>query len=117
MQAVKVERKKRVTKQNKREGESIMNFQTKEDQKAGVLNNPKEEKEYSSTEKINKALKLLDEVAKEKKEELNQLIIEKYSNIKDMMNEATESYKEVVEKTKQNLNEVMTSGEEKAKEI
>lgn len=74
-------------------------------------------KEHGSTQKIHEALALLDEVAKEKKAEINQLIREKYSNIHEIMDEAKDTYREVVEKTKQNLSEAVTGGEEKIKEI
>jgi ElaB/YqjD/DUF883 family membrane-anchored ribosome-binding protein len=74
-------------------------------------------KEQSSTQKIHYALTLLDEVAKEKKAEINQLIREKYSNIQEIMDEAKNTYREVVEKTKQNLSGAIMGGEEKIKEI
>jgi ElaB/YqjD/DUF883 family membrane-anchored ribosome-binding protein len=73
--------------------------------------------ESDTTEKINRALQLLDEVAQEKKEAVSQLINEKYSNIKEMMNQTSESYKEVIEKAKQSLAETMVHGEERYKDI
>ncbi|MCF6158747.1 MAG: DUF883 domain-containing protein [wastewater metagenome] len=77
----------------------------------------KEEKAISANEKINRALQLLDEAAREKKEELNHLISEKYSNVREFMNQTAETYKGVIDKTKHSIDEAMISGEERIKEM
>lgn len=96
-----------------------MSNRTKRHSKAGKLKNQKKSviREHGGTQKINEALELLDELAKEKRSEINQLISEKYSNIQGIMDESKNIYKETVKKTKQGLSEAMVSGEEKIKEI
>lgn len=102
-----------------------MNYRTKENPKGGtaVPHNPKEEsatkkvREHGSSWKIDEALQLLDEAAKEKKEEIGHLMTEKYSNIKEVFHEATRSYTEVIEETKRNISDAVTTGEEKLKEM
>ncbi|MCF6157283.1 MAG: DUF883 domain-containing protein [wastewater metagenome] len=74
-------------------------------------------RKHGSTWKIDEALQLLDEAAREKKEELGRLMTEKYSDIKEALNDATKSYREVVEKTKRSMNDTVTTGEEKMREI
>lgn len=102
-----------------------MGYQVKENPKGSrdALVNPEESriakkaKEHRGTWKIHEALQLLDEAAKEKKEELGQLLAEKYSQVRDVMYEATESYKEVVLETRHSLNKVVSDGEERIKEV
>lgn len=91
-----------------------MNQQTHEGQRKNIGGEPMS---LSTAEKIDRALYLLDEAAKEKKEELGRLIDEKYSNIKNIMSQTTDSYKETLERTKQNLTEAMASGEARVKEM
>lgn len=77
----------------------------------------KQVKEHRGGWKINEALQLLDEAAKEKQGELSRLITEKYANIREAMTEATRSYTEAVSRTRQNLSETVSVGEEKLKEM
>jgi len=78
-----------------------MSKRTKRHSKAGKLKNQKKSiaREQGSTQKIHEALELLDELAKEKRSEINQLISEKYSNIQEILDESKNIYKETVEKT------------------
>jgi ElaB/YqjD/DUF883 family membrane-anchored ribosome-binding protein len=55
---------------------------------------------------INQALDILNKEAKGKRDEINRLISEKYSNLKDM-----------IEETKRGVKESVVHGEEKAKEL
>lgn len=55
-------------------------------------------KVLGGNEKITEALKLLDEAAKEKKDELRELIAEKYENLKEATGRARELS---IEKTKE----------------
>lgn len=96
-----------------------MSNRTKRHSRAGKLKNQKKSviREHAGTQKINEALELLDEVAKEKRSEINRLISEKYSNIQGIMDESKNIYRKTMEKTRQGLSEAVVHGEEKIKEI
>lgn len=79
-----------------------MNDQTKEAQK-GKLN-------------IDEALEFLNREVKGRKDEINRLITEKYSNLKEIMSQLYPS-KETIGKAKQKVTEVVAGGQEKAKEM
>lgn len=86
----------------------------------GEPGNPPERgstREHGSMQKIDEALALLNEVAKEKKTEIDQLIREEYSNIQEIMGGIKDTYTEVIEKTKQNISGAVAGGEERIKEI
>lgn len=70
-----------------------------------------------SNGKISEALELLNEAAKEKKDELKGLITDRYSHIKEAMTSGAEHGKEIIKKTKDFAQEAMVEGEEKVKEV
>ncbi len=71
----------------------------------------------TSNAKISEALELLNEAAREKKEELTGLMANKYAHIREVMTAGVISGKEFL-KHNQNLGqEALVKGQEKAKEI
>lgn len=69
------------------------------------------------TLKIEEALEFLNSKLKGKRDEIDRLINEKYSNLKEMIRGATDSSKEMMEKTKQTMEEAIGTGGEKAKKM
>ncbi|GAB61290.1 MAG: DUF883 domain-containing protein [Candidatus Jettenia sp.] len=63
--------------------------------------------------KIDEALEFLNRELAGKKDEINRLISEKYSNLKEIIGTG----KEMMEKTKQTLEDAVGKGEEKVKEM
>ena len=70
-----------------------------------------------SSGKISEALELLNEAAKEKREELTGLLKDKYSHIKQAVTAGKDYSKEVFDKTKELAGDVLVKGKEKAKEV
>ncbi|MCR4336360.1 MAG: DUF883 domain-containing protein [Candidatus Omnitrophica bacterium] len=71
----------------------------------------------TSSGKISEALELLNEAAKEKKDELKGLLTDKYSHIKQAMAAGTEQGKQILEKAKHLTQDAIVGGEEKIKEV
>jgi ElaB/YqjD/DUF883 family membrane-anchored ribosome-binding protein len=73
-----------------------------------------------NNKKINEALDLLNEAAKEKKDEVYKLIGEKYLNIKDSILEAFSESKTVIDDAKKSVSDAVVNGvqagQEKIKE-
>lgn len=70
----------------------------------------------SSNEKLAEALELINEALKQKKDEMWELISDKYSDIKDFFEDKVEEGKTVVNKTKKNTLKAVEEGEETVKE-
>ncbi|MBI3986091.1 MAG: hypothetical protein HY343_04185 [Lentisphaerae bacterium] len=75
----------------------------------------------SSNEKITEALKLLEEAAKDKKDELKNLVVSKYGNLKEVLVDAEQNVSESFLTLKKRATEAALrakdAGQEKAKEI
>ncbi|MBF0483124.1 MAG: DUF883 family protein [Candidatus Omnitrophica bacterium] len=71
----------------------------------------------ASSTKISEALELLNEAAKEKKDELKNLMVNKYAHIKEAMNAEVDQGKAALQQTKDMAQKVMVEGKEKVKEI
>lgn len=69
------------------------------------------------TLRIEEALEFLNSKLEGKRDEIDRLINEKYSNLKEVIRGATDSGKEMMEKTKQTMEEAVGKGEERAKEM
>jgi ElaB/YqjD/DUF883 family membrane-anchored ribosome-binding protein len=74
----------------------------------------KEQQEKGDTSKIDEALEFLNKEVKGKKNEIDRLISEKYSDIKTIMIKGVEGH-ELLEKIKKSWGDTMTSGEQKLK--
>lgn len=70
----------------------------------------------TSSGKITEALELLNEAAKEKKDELKGLLTDKYSHIKQAMAAGTEHGKEVLDKARYLAQDAIGEGEKIIKE-
>lgn len=66
--------------------------------------------------KISEALELLNEAAREKKEELKGALSDRYQHIRQALSVGTEQGKEIIEKAKQLAADTITKGEKKIKE-
>jgi ElaB/YqjD/DUF883 family membrane-anchored ribosome-binding protein len=71
----------------------------------------------TSTAKISEALELLNEAAKEKKDELKDLMVNRYSHIRDAMATGVEHQKEVLKHAQAIAQRAIVQGKEKAKDI
>lgn len=71
---------------------------------------------YNSTRKIDEALQLLNEAAKDKKDELRRLLGEKYSDIRETLTEVALSNREVLDRVKRVAAETIEEGQERAAE-
>jgi len=67
----------------------------------------------TSTAKISEALDLLNEAAKEKKDELKGLMSNRYAHIREAMTSGVEHGKEILKHTQDMAQETMTQGKEK----
>ena len=67
--------------------------------------------------KIAEALELLNEAAKEKKDELEVLFTDKYSHIKQAIVAGTEQGKKIYDKAKSLTHDAIIEGEEKIKKV
>jgi ElaB/YqjD/DUF883 family membrane-anchored ribosome-binding protein len=67
--------------------------------------------------KIDEALQLLNEAARDKKDELRRLLGEKYLNIKDALTEVAMSNKDVLEDVKRMAADRIAEGREKVEEV
>ena len=74
------------------------------------------ENTFNSNKKIDEALHLLNEAAKEKKEELRQLLGEKYSHIKETLTEVALNNKEVLGRVKRITQDTLQDGQERIAE-
>jgi ElaB/YqjD/DUF883 family membrane-anchored ribosome-binding protein len=76
---------------------------------------------HSGGDKITEALKLLEEAAKDKREELRHLVTDKYVNLKQVVGTASGSMKDSMDVVKRRAAEAATHardvGEEKAREL
>ena len=70
----------------------------------------------TSSGKITEALELLNEAAKEKKDELKGLLTDRYAHIKQAMTAGTERGKEVLDQAKHLAQDAIGEGEKKIKE-
>lgn len=75
------------------------------------------ENQPKASSKINDALELLNEAAKEKKDELRGLLTDKYSHIKQAMATGAQHGREVIDKAKCLTQDAIVKGEEKIKEV
>ncbi|MDO8675026.1 MAG: DUF883 domain-containing protein [Candidatus Omnitrophota bacterium] len=71
----------------------------------------------TSNTKISEALELLNEAAKEKRDELKGLMANRYSHIREAMTAGVEHGKEALNHTKDLAQEAIIKGGKKAKEI
>ncbi len=71
----------------------------------------------TSNSKITEALELLNEAAREKKEEIKGLLTDKYSHIKQAMAAGTDQGKQILDKAKHLTQVAVDEGEEKIKEV
>ncbi len=71
----------------------------------------------NSNKKFEEALTLLNEAAKEKKQEIQQLFGDKYSTIRQAVQEAAEKQGERLNRIRQSASEAFEVGSERAKEI
>ena len=78
----------------------------------GTENQPK-----TSNTKITEALELLNEAAKEKKDELQGLFTDQYSHIKQVMVAGADQGKQFVDKARHLAQDAIVEGEEKIKEV
>lgn len=67
----------------------------------------------SNNRKIDEALHLLNEAAKDKKDELRRLLGEKYSSIKDTLTEVAMDNKEVLNRVKRLATDTLEDGQER----
>lgn len=72
--------------------------------------------EKTSVSKISEALELLNEAAKEKKDELKGLLTDRYTHIKEAISSGTEHSRQIYEKAKHVTQDALLKGEEKIKE-
>lgn len=75
------------------------------------------ENQPKTNSKINDALELLNEAAKEKKEEFKGLLTDKYSHIKQAMAAGAEHGRQVLDKARFVTQDAIVKGEEKIKEV
>lgn len=106
-----------------RKGIYVMNDQgdqteknPQEGDKSQEKRSEKESQEQEESSKIDEALEFLNKEVKEKKDEINRLISEKYSNIKAVMVKGVLS-SEFIEKMKHGWTDTVVTGEEKLKEM
>ena len=71
----------------------------------------------TSSGKITEALELLNEAAKEKKDELKGLFTDRYSHIKQAMIAGTEQGRQVIDKAKLLAQDAIVEGKEKIKVV
>ena len=71
----------------------------------------------TSNTKINEALELLNEAAKEKKDELKGLMANRFSHIREAMTAGVGHGKEIIKHTQDLTQEAIDQGKEKVKEI
>ncbi len=71
----------------------------------------------NSNKKFEEALQLLNEAAREKKQEIQQLFGDKYSHIRQAVQEAAERQGERLNRIRQSASEAFEVGSERAKEI
>jgi len=71
----------------------------------------------TSNAKISEALELLNEAAKEKKDELKGLMTNRYSHIREAMTSGVERGKDVLKHTQDLAQEAIIQGKERVKEI
>ena len=71
----------------------------------------------TSNAKISEALELLNEAAKEKKDELKGLMANRYSHIREAMTSGVDHGKEVLKHAQDIAKDTIIKGSEKAKEI
>jgi len=76
-----------------------------------------ESQSRTSNAKISEALELLNEAAKEKRDELKDLMANRYSHIREAMTAGAEHGKEVLKHTKDLAQEAIVEGGKKVKEI
>lgn len=89
---------------------------TKEIPKTDTRSNAKETEEQIRPGKMDEAFELLNKAVKEKEEEINRLIIEKYVDIKNKMSEAIGNNR-LTEVMLQNLSGAIHKGEDRLKEM
>ena len=71
----------------------------------------------ASADKINEALKILDEAAFEKQKEIKKMIGRNYRNLKSMMEEVGEEAQEELSFVSEKLHEIQDRAKEQAKKI
>ncbi len=71
----------------------------------------------NSGKKFEEALQLLNEAAKEKKDELQHLFSDKYSHIKEFLNETAAKNSASLNRVRKMTGEALSEGSERAKEI
>ena len=69
---------------------------------------------FNANRKIDEALQLLNEAAKDKKDELRRLLGEKYSSIKETLTEVALSNRDVVDRVRRIATDKIEAGQEKA---
>ncbi len=67
----------------------------------------------NSGKKIDEALNLLNEAAREKKDELRKLVGEKYSNIREVLTEVAMNNKEILNQVKRITKDAVEQGQER----
>jgi ElaB/YqjD/DUF883 family membrane-anchored ribosome-binding protein len=71
----------------------------------------------TSNAKISEALELLNEAAKDKRDELKGLMVNRYSHIREAMTSGVEHGKEILKQTQDLTQQAIIQGKEKVKEI
>ncbi len=69
-----------------------------------------------SNQKISEALQLLEEAAKDKKDDIRKLVTEKYGGVKDLFSVGEEQVAEALKKARAYASEKAAYGEEKVRE-
>ena len=74
-------------------------------------------KEHEKKDKIHEALELLNDAAKEKKEEVYGVINAKYEHLRDMFEGAVETSQSLAEDAKKNISKSLLAEEKKIKQL
>ena len=70
-----------------------------------------------STKKFEEALQLLNEAAKDKKDEIQRLLSDKYTNIKDAIENTVDENRDRLNRLRKVAGETLESGQEKIEEV
>lgn len=73
--------------------------------------------EINSNRKIDEALQLLNEAAREKKDEFRRLLGEKYENIKDTLTEVALNNRDVMNRVRRVAQDSIEEGQERFEEV
>ena len=71
----------------------------------------------NSTKKFEEALHLLNEAAREKKEEIQSLVTDRYSQIRDVLEDAAKKGRKTYRRTKSDVEDLVGEGGENVREL